>query len=129
MTAVLVALQLWPDHGDDGHPAIGRDAELGVIDDFLGGVRSGARALVFAGPAGVGKTTLLRAAIDQANAAGCTVLRSFPSPSDTPLAFAGLADLLGGRFDLVLPDLSPPQRRVLGAALLVDEPLDFTPDP
>jgi len=107
----------------------GRDAELGVIDDFLAGVRSGARALVFAGPAGVGKTTLLRAAIDQANAAGCTVLRSFPSPSDTPLAFAGLADLLGGRFDLVLPDLAPPQRRVLGAALLVDEPLDFTPDP
>lgn len=107
----------------------GRDAELGAIDEFLAGVRSAARALVFAGPAGVGKTTLLRAAIDQANAAGCTVLRSFPSPSDTRLAFAGLADLLGGRLDLVLPDLAPPQRRLLGAALLVDEPLDFTPDP
>ncbi|HET7017702.1 MAG TPA: AAA family ATPase [Streptosporangiaceae bacterium] len=107
----------------------GRDDELGAIDEFLAGVRSAARALVFAGPAGVGKTTLLRAAIDQANAGGCTVLRAFPSPSDTRLAFAGLADLLGGRLDLVLPDLAPPQRRLLGAALLVDEPLDFTPDP
>ena len=107
----------------------GRDVELGAIDDFLAGVRSGARALVLAGPAGVGKTTLLRAAIDQASAAGCVVLRSFPSPSDTRLAFAGLADLLSGHLDQVLPDLAAPQRRVLGAALLVDEPLEFTPDP
>ncbi|HEY3906687.1 MAG TPA: AAA family ATPase [Streptosporangiaceae bacterium] len=107
----------------------GRDVELGAIDDFLAGVRSGARALVFAGPAGVGKTTLLRAAIDRASAAGCVVLRSFPSPSDTRLAFAGLADLLSGHLDQVLPDLAAPQRRVLGAALLVDEPLEFTPDP
>ena len=29
----------------------------------------------------------------------------------------------------MLPDLAPPQRRVLGAALLVDDPLEFTPDP
>ena len=107
----------------------GREVELGAIDDFLAGVRSGARALVFAGPAGVGKTTLLRAAVDQASSAGCVVLRSFPSPSDTRLAFAGLADLLSGHLDQVLPELAAPQRRVLGAALLVDEPLEFTPDP
>ena len=108
---------------------VGRDAELGAIDEFLDGVRSGPRALVFAGPAGAGKTTLLRAGIEQADAAGCAVLRSFPSSSDTPLAFAGLADLLDGRLDQVLPELAAPQRRVLGAALLVDEPLEFTPDP
>jgi ATP/maltotriose-dependent transcriptional regulator MalT len=107
----------------------GRAAELGAIDAFLAGVASGSHALVFAGPAGVGKTTLLRAGIDQATSSGYTVLRSFPSPGDTRLAFAGLADLLRQRLDVVLPELAPPQRRVLGAALLVEDPLEFTPDP
>ena len=39
----------------------GRDAELRVIDAFLGAVPVAARALVLTGPAGAGKTTLLRA--------------------------------------------------------------------
>lgn len=106
----------------------GRDAELGVVDAFLAGL-SDPGALVLAGSAGAGKTTLVRAALERAAGAGCTVLRTFPSPSDMRLAFAGLADLLGARIDAILPELPVPQRRALGAALLIEDPPPTPPEP
>ncbi len=108
---------------------IGRDAELGALDAFLTGLASGPAALVLAGPAGTGKTTLIRAGLERAAAAGYTVLRSFPSPCDLRLAFAGLADLLAADLDDVLPELPAPQRRALGAALLIEEPPGIAPEP
>ncbi len=112
-----------------GRNVIGRDAELGVLDRFLSGLSSGPGALVLAGPAGAGKTTLIRAGLEQAAAAGYTVLRSFPSPSDLRLAFAGLGDLLSARIDDVLPGLPAPQQRALGAALVIEDPPETSPEP
>jgi DNA-binding CsgD family transcriptional regulator len=112
-----------------GRNIIGREAELSVLERFLASLSSGAGALVLAGPAGAGKTTLIRAGQERAAAAGYTVLRSFPSPSDLRLAFAGLADLLSARIDEVLPGLPPPQRRALGAALVIEEALETSPEP
>ena len=99
----------------------GRDAELRVIDAFLGAVPVAARALVLAGPAGAGKTTLLRAVSAQAAGREFTVLQTLPSPSDMRLAFAGLADLLSPELDRVLDGLSAPQQRALGVALLIQD--------
>ena len=108
---------------------IGRDAELGVLEAFLAGLASAPAVLVLAGVAGAGKTTLLRAGLERAAGLGYTVLRTVPSQSDMRLAFAGLADLLGARLDAVLPELPVPQRRALGAALLIEDAPPVPPEP
>jgi hypothetical protein len=108
---------------------IGREGELGVVEAFLAGLSSGPAALVLAGPAGVGKTTLLEAGLDRAAGLGYTVLRTVPSQSDMRLAFAGLADLLGSRVDAVLAGLAAPQRRALGVALLIEDAPSAPPEP
>jgi DNA-binding CsgD family transcriptional regulator len=107
----------------------GRDAELGVVDAFLAGLTSGPGALVLAGEAGAGKTTVLRAGLERAEGLGYTVLRTLPSPSDMRLAFAGLADLLGSRLEEVLTRLPAPQRRALGVALLTEDAPPAPPEP
>ncbi len=107
----------------------GRDAELSALDAFLAGRASAPGALVLAGEPGAGKTTVLRAGLERAEGLGYTVLRTLPSPSDMRLAFAGLADLLGSRLDVVLPGLPAPQRRALGAALLIEDAPPAPPEP
>jgi hypothetical protein len=104
----------------------GRDAELRVMDAFLGAVPVASRALVLAGPAGAGKTTLLRAAAAHAAGLEFTVLQTLPAPSDMRLAFAGLADLVGPELERVLDALPVPQRRALGVSLLAQ---DAPPEP
>ncbi len=104
----------------------GRDAELRAIEAFLDAVLLAARVLVLAGPAGAGKTTLLRVAAERAAGLELTVLQTRPGPGDVRLAFAGLADLLGPELERVLDGLSGPQRRALGAALLIQ---DAPPEP
>src|ERR1017187_7881960 len=108
---------------------IGREGELGVVEAFLAGLSSGPAALVLAGPAGVGKTTLLEAGLDRAAGLGYTVLRTVPSQSDMRLALAGLADLLGSRADAGLAGLAAPQRRALGVALLIEDAPSAPPEP
>lgn len=107
----------------------GRDAELSVLDTFVGGLSSAPAALVLAGAPGAGKTTLLRAGVERAGGLGYTVVQTTPSPSDVRLAFAGLADLLGSRLEVVLPGLPAPQRRALGAALLIEDAPAVPPEP
>lgn len=107
----------------------GRDAELGVLEAFLSGLPSGPAALVLAGTAGAGKTTLLRAGLEQIAGLGHTTLRTSPSQSDMRLAFAGLGDLLGPRLGGILAGLPAPQRRALGAALLLEEAPPVPPEP
>ena len=52
---------------------------------------------------------------------GARVLASRPAEAERALAFAGLGDLLDGVLDDVLPLLTPPRRRALEVALLVEE--------
>src|SRR5579859_4680468 len=110
-------------------PILGRDAELTAIDAFLAGLQSAPAALVLAGSAGVGKTTVLREGADRAAGLGYTVLRTAPAPSDMRLAFAGLDDLLEARLGAILPELPAPQGRALGAALHVQDAPAIPPEP
>ncbi|WP_433261335.1 AAA family ATPase [Actinosynnema sp. CS-041913] len=95
---------------------MGRQTELRRLDDFLGRVGGGPAALVIEGAAGIGKTTLLDAAVAAAPR-GLTVLRTRCVPAESVLAYAGLADLLGGCGEDELAGLPPPQRRALDVVL------------
>jgi DNA-binding CsgD family transcriptional regulator/tetratricopeptide (TPR) repeat protein len=65
----------------------------------------------------VGKTTLLRAAVDAAGEAGWDVVQSRAVPSETALPFSVASDLLRPLLDLHQKGLPEPQQRALTMAL------------
>ncbi len=103
-----------------GEAVVGRGEELEAIETFVA-ADSWPRALVLSGEAGMGKTTLWRAGVEQADAAGHTVLTARPLEAEAKLAYAGVGDLLGGRHD-AFTELPAPQAHALRAALLLEEP-------
>jgi DNA-binding CsgD family transcriptional regulator/tetratricopeptide (TPR) repeat protein len=78
-------------------------------------------SVLFCGPAGIGKSTLLGALTRELAAAGATVLRCAPAESDRRLPFVCLIDLLADVSDDVLATLPVPLRTALDAALLRGE--------
>lgn len=96
---------------------VGRQAERAEIARFLEREISGPRALVLRGEPGVGKTTLLEAAVAAAQSRGLRVLRARPTVSEQELPHAALADLLDGVADEFGDRLAEPQRAALGAAM------------
>ncbi len=100
---------------------VGRDAELASIRDFVAGIPDGASALVLEGEAGMGKTTLWRAGVEAAEAAGLCVLQAEPAESETALSFSGLGDLLEPVLDEALAPLPAGQRSALARALVLEE--------
>lgn len=94
----------------------GRERERAILADLLSGARDGtAAAIVIRGEAGVGKSTLLDAVVGDATTAGMRILRSQGLESESPLAFAGLHQLLRP----LLPNLDTlpaPQARALQVA-------------
>src|SRR5919198_6395286 len=105
---------------------VGRDHELASVEAFL--ADSHARVLLIEGEAGIGKTTLWRAAVHAARGRGYRVLASSASGSETQLSFTALHDLLDGAFDEVADELPPPQRRALAVTLLREEPQGPPPE-
>jgi predicted ATPase len=105
---------------------VGRDEELAGVAAFLDG--DFPAALVFAGEAGIGKTTVWRAGLDRARERGVRVLVCRPAESEALLSFAGLADLLEPALGEVLGALPSVQRRALEAALLLSEAERPPPD-
>ena len=103
---------------------LGRDAELGEIERFVGSPASGPSTLVLEGTAGIGKTTLWDAGVAMASKAGHQVLSCRPVESEARLSYTALGDLL----DLELPEIPTPQQRALDAALLRDETDGPPPD-
>ncbi len=101
---------------------LGREQELMVAAGLLGRLEHGPAALVFAGEAGIGKTTLWREAVDRARAEPVVALVASPAAAEAALAFAALADLLEPVVDGLLPELSEPQRHALAIALLREGP-------
>jgi len=97
---------------------IGRDGELDAIGTFLGSPEDGARAIVLEGPPGIGKTTLWRQGLEDAQQRGYRVLACSAAVSEAQLSFTVLRDLLEVAFDDVAGVLPPPQRRALAVALL-----------
>lgn len=103
---------------------VSRQAELEWIEARL---RAGESAVI-AGAPGIGKTTLWKAAVDAARAAGLRVLTAVPVAAEQSFSYAVLGDLveqLGpGRAEL--PEV---QRRALERVLLVGDADDEDLDP
>jgi ATP/maltotriose-dependent transcriptional regulator MalT len=108
---------------------IGRAAELGVIQEFLADIEHGPRALVLSGEAGIGKTVLWEAGVDDARGRFGSILTCRGVEAEASLSFAGLSELLGDVLGEVGPALAPPRRRALEVALLLVEPGETAPDP
>jgi DNA-binding CsgD family transcriptional regulator len=105
---------------------VGREEELAAVAAFFDG--DFPAALVLAGEAGIGKTTVWRAALQKARERGVRVLVCRPAESEARLSFAGLADLLQPVLGDVLGALPSVQRRALEAALLLSEEGRAPPD-
>jgi DNA-binding NarL/FixJ family response regulator len=99
-------------------PIVGREAELEAVRAFLDGMPARLAGLLIEGDAGIGKTTLWEAAVENCRSRGWTVLVSRPAASETGIAFVGLIDLLGPIVDAASPALPPPQRDALDGALM-----------
>src|SRR5215216_5053715 len=100
---------------------VGRDEELASVHVFIDQARQGPVALVLEGDAGIGKSTLWLAAVEHARSRGLRVLSSRPAEAERTLAHAGLCDLFEAVLDDVLPSLTPPRRRALEVALLLED--------
>src|SRR4051812_32007094 len=107
---------------------VGREEELARVCAFLDEPRDALAALLLAGEAGIGKSTLWLAGVEHARRTGAVTLVSRPAEAERGLAHAGLADLLDRVLDDVLPRLAAPRRRALEVALLLEEP-DTESDP
>ena len=105
---------------------IGRDAELGSLHSFLDEATDGPAALVLEGDAGIGKSMLWAAGLEEARVRGFQVLAARPAEAEQSLANVGLSDLFENVLDDVLPELPAPRRRALEVALLREsgEPVD-----
>src|SRR5689334_3820183 len=100
---------------------VGRESELGVLHELLAAARMAPAAVVLDGEAGIGKTTLVEAAVAAARAGGFTVCSCRPAEAEAAFSFAALGDLLRPVLPAGLEQLPPPQRRALAAALLLEE--------
>jgi DNA-binding CsgD family transcriptional regulator len=76
------------------HDLIGRDTELEAIGQFILDSASGGSGLLLRGEAGVGKTQLLKAAVDIALGQGSQVARCVGVEFEADLAYSGLHELL-----------------------------------
>ncbi len=106
---------------------LGREEELAAIARFIDDDRSGPRAFLLEGEAGIGKTTLWREGLRLAEGKGL-VLESRASEVETRLSFTVLGDLLVPALDGALDELPAGQRGALEAALLLGPPARSRPD-
>jgi DNA-binding CsgD family transcriptional regulator len=112
----------------DGDYLIGRETELKLLAEFVS-PDPPARALLFTGEPGIGKTALWEAGIGLAGQCGFRVLAARPSEAETVHSFAALFDLLETVGADILAGLPGPQRRALEVALLRSDPAGLAPDP
>jgi DNA-binding CsgD family transcriptional regulator len=108
---------------------VGRDEPLVQVRALIGTIASEPAALVLTGEAGIGKTTLWQAAVDEGVELGFRVLVSRPAEAESALAYSGLADLLTHIDRALLQALPEPQCRALEAALLLSDFEGHPPDP
>src|SRR3712207_5021792 len=80
-------------YGAAGDPIFGRERELARLERLVDGVSEHGAALLVRGEPGIGKSPLLAAASQRAEAAGMRVLRTTGVQSEARLPFAGLDQL------------------------------------
>ena len=107
---------------------IGREQEVGALREFVTRRADGARALVLAGQAGIGKTTLWLAGVEAAREQSLRVLAARPAVAESGLAHAGLGDLFEGVLGAMLPSMPAPRRSALEVALLLTAAEGRAPD-
>jgi DNA-binding CsgD family transcriptional regulator len=95
-----------------------RSVENRAVADFLIAADAQPSVLVIEGEAGIGKTTLWLAAIEQARERGFRVLAARAGQAESKLAYATVADLLGDVESAVLTALPDVQRVALERVLL-----------
>src|SRR6201993_5418457 len=97
-----------------------RSVENRAVADFLIAAGLQPSVLVVEGEAGIGKTTLWLAAIEQAHERGFRVLSARVVQAESVLAYAVVADVLGQVEPAVLADLSDLQGLAVARALSRD---------
>lgn len=95
-----------------------RPKEQRAVSEFFARAVTVPSALIVEGDPGAGKTTALRSLLSLARDRDFTVLSSRPSAADAVLAYASVADLLGGVDPRVWHDLPAPQRLAIERVLL-----------
>ena len=99
-------------------PLVGRDAELGTINEAMRALSRGQGSVVLIeGGEGVGKTRLLRAGLDQARTRGVPVLsyRAAPQDGSYRLLMQIASDALRELGDRANPELAATIKRFFGA--------------
>ena len=98
-------------------PLIGREGPIEQLRRLLLPPYDESRAVLIEGPAGIGKTSLLRAGVAMAEAAGAMTLFARPVETEVTFAYATLGELLGGSLAADGLALSPLHRQALDAAI------------
>ncbi|BBX15801.1 AAA family ATPase [Mycolicibacterium duvalii] len=97
---------------------VSRPGEDGAVAGLLDRACASPSALVLEGEAGIGKTTVWFNALDLARQRAFTVLSARTAETESVLAYAGLADLLGTVDVSAWTNLPPAQRLALERVLL-----------
>ncbi|HEU5267780.1 MAG TPA: ATP-binding protein, partial [Jatrophihabitans sp.] len=101
---------------------VGRGAELALGHDAVAQATAGMRHVVYVGGPGSGKTAILDALAEAAQAHDALVLRAGGAPAEAEIPFAGLSQLLRPALaDAV--DLPSEHQRVLDRVLRLGEPV------
>jgi predicted ATPase len=99
-------------------PQVSRHTEAEAISNFLTLCSMKPAGLLLAGEAGIGKTTLWIAAVEQARARGMHVLTARAAATESVMAYISLSDLVSGVEAGVLYELPEPQRLAVDRVLL-----------
>ena len=91
---------------------VGRGAEVARVLALIDDAGAAGGAMIVRGDAGIGKSTLLRAAIDHARNRDYLLLSTIGTPAEQHLPFASLHHLLGPALGTAAK-LAPPQRAAL----------------
>src|ERR1700742_5081387 len=96
---------------------VGRTHEKVILAELIAAARQeSAGVLVLRGDAGIGKTAILGAAVDEAVAEDFTVLRAQGHEVESQVSFGGLSSLLEPVLEL-MPELPEAQSAALAGAL------------
>lgn len=107
---------------------VGRDPDIARICEWI--ASGEAVTLVIDGAAGVGKTTVLAAALGAVQVGTRRILTTSPSEAESRLSYSGLSDLLSPHIATIRSYLPRPQARALAVAMRLedagDQPADET---
>ncbi|CAN3126751.1 LuxR family transcriptional regulator [Mycobacterium sp. smrl_JER01] len=108
---------------------VSRDAECAAVAGFLDAATHEPSSLLIEGEAGIGKTTIWLAGVEQARERDFQVLATRPAHTESVLSYVALADLLSRVDATVLDSLPDPQRLALDRVLLRGDTGDAPTDP